>query len=104
MRPIVSFIKKQPLDTDAVEVTNSVYIITSKHAQTHALKQFIQTLEAAGFQTQDIEVHQFGSDDVEMQAVLTASAVDGDEMDQLIEKITNQDFVIPAFWSPSATD
>lgn len=104
LRPVVSFINKQPLDTHAVEVTNSVYIITPKHAQKHALKQFIKTLEDAGFQTQDIEVQQFGSDDVEIQAVLTASAVDGDEMDQLIEKIASQDFVTQAFWSPSTTD
>ena len=104
LRPVVSFINKQPLDTKAVEVTNSVYIITPKQAQKHALKQFIQTLENAGFQTQDIEVHQFGNADVNIQAVLMASAVDGDEMDKLITKIADQDFVSQAFWSPSTTD
>ena len=104
LRPVVSFINKQPLDTVSVEVTNSVYIITPKHAQKHALRQFIQTLEAAGYQTQDIQVHQFGADDVEIQAVLTASAVDGDEMDRLIAKIADQEFVTQAFWSPSTTD
>ena len=104
LRPVVSFINKQPLDTAAVEVTNSVYIITPKHTQKLVLKQFIQTLEGAGFQAQDIEVHQFGTDAVQIQAVLTASAVDGDEMDRLIEKIANQDFVAQAFWSPSTTD
>jgi putative Mg2+ transporter-C (MgtC) family protein len=104
LRPVVSFINRQPLDTDSVEVTNSVYIITPKHAQKHALKQFIKTLEDAGYQTQDIEVHQFGGDEVEIQAVLTASAVDGDEMDLLIAKIADQEFVNQAFWSPSTTD
>jgi len=104
LRPIVTFINRQPLDTVSVEVTNSVYIITPKHAQKHALKQFIKTLEEAGYQTQDIEVHQFGSEDVEIQAVLTASAVDGDAMDALIAKIADQDFVTQAFWSPSTTD
>ena len=49
-------------------------------------------------------MHQFGSDDVEIKAVLTASAVDGDEMDQLIAKIADQEFVTQAFWSPSTTD
>ena len=104
LRPVVTFINRQPLDTISVEVTNSVYIITPKHAQKHALKQFIKTLEGAGYQTQDVEVHQFGSDDVDIQAVLTASAVDGDEMDQLIAKIADQEFVTQAFWSPSTTD
>lgn len=104
LRPVVTFINRQPLDTISVEVTNSVSIITPKHAQKHALKQFIKTLEGAGYQTQDIEVHQFGSDDIKIQAVLTASAVDGDEMDRLIAKIADQEFVIQAFWSPSTTD
>ena len=104
LRPVVSFINKQPLDTVSVEVTNSINIITPKHAQKHALRQFIQTLEAAGYQTQDIQVHQFGADEVEIQAVLTASAVDGDEMDRLIAKIADQEFVTQAFWTPSTTD
>ena len=104
LRPVVAFINRQPLDTISVEVTNSVYIITPKHSQKHALKQFIQTLEDAGYQTQDIEVHQFGSDEVEIQAVLTTAAVDGDEMDQLIAKIADQEYVSQAFWSPSATE
>ena len=104
LRPVVSFINRQPLDTKAVEVTNSIYIITPKHAQKHVLKQFIKMLEGAGYQTQDVEVHQFGVEDVEIQAVLTASAVDGDEMDKLIARIADQDFVTQAFWSPSTTD
>lgn len=104
LRPVVSLINRQPLDTNAVEVTNSVYIITPKHAQKHVLRQFIKTLEEAGYQTQDIEVHQFGGEDVEIQAVLTASAVDGDEMDLLIAKIAAQDFVNQVFWSPSTMD
>lgn len=104
LRPIVSLINRQPLDTDSVEVTNSVYIITPKHAQKIALKQFIQQLEAAGYQTQDVEVHQFGNDEVEIQAVLTDSAVDGDAMDRLIAQISDQDYVTQAFWSPSTTD
>ena len=54
LRPVVSLINQQPLDTDSVEVTNSVYIITPKHAQKIALKQFIEKLEGAGYQTQDV--------------------------------------------------
>lgn len=104
LRPVVSLINRQPLDTESVEVTNSVYIITPKHSQKLALKHFIEALEAAGYQTQDIEVHQFGGDDVEIQAVLTATAVDGDQMDGLITKLAGLDYVSQAFWSPSTTD
>jgi putative Mg2+ transporter-C (MgtC) family protein len=104
LRPVVSIINRQPLDTASVEVTNSIYVITPKSTQKVVLKQIINTLESAGYQTQDIEVHQFGDDDVEIQAVLTATAVDGDEMDRLIAQIANKDYVSQAFWSPSTTD
>jgi putative Mg2+ transporter-C (MgtC) family protein len=104
MRPVMRFINKQPLDTTSVEVTNSVYIITPKHAQKIALKQFIETLEKAGYQAHDVKVHQFGADEVEIQAVLTDAAVDGDEMDALIAQIASKDYVNQAFWSPSTTD
>lgn len=104
LRPVVSLINRQPLDTDSVEVTNSVYIITPKHSQKIALKQFIDILETAGYQAQDVEVHQFGVDDVEIQAVLTTSAVEGEQMDALISKLAAMDFVNQAFWSPSTTD
>jgi len=104
LRPVVSIINRQPLDTSSVEVTNSVYIITPRRTQKTALKQFIGILEAAGYQTQDIEVRQFGVDEVEIQAVLTASAVDGDKMDSLIAQIADKEFVTQAFWSPSTTD
>ena len=49
-------------------------------------------------------MHQFDADEVEIQAVLTASAVDGDAMDRLIARIADQEFVTQAFWSPSTTD
>ena len=104
LRPIVSIINRQPLDSSSVEVTNSIYIITPKHSQKIALKQFIEILESAGYQAQDIEVHQFGADDVEIQVVLTASSVDGDAMDRLIAQIADKEFVSQAFWSPSTTD
>lgn len=104
LRPVVSIINRQPLDTASVEVTNSIYVITPKSTQKVALKQIIDTLESAGYQTQDIEVHQFGDDDVKIQAVLTATAVDGDEMDRLIAQIANKEYVSQAFWSPSTTD
>jgi len=104
LRPVVTLINKQPLDMESVEVTNSIYIITPKHAQKIALKQFIEKLESAGYQTQDVEVYQFGADDVEIQAVLTDSAVEGAQMDALIEEISNMDYVTQAYWSPSTTD
>ncbi|SNX29544.1 putative Mg2+ transporter-C (MgtC) family protein [Polynucleobacter meluiroseus] len=104
LRPVVRIINRQPLDTISVEVTNSIFVITPKKTQKLALKLLIETLEKAGYQTQDIQVHQFGSDEVEIQAVLTDSAVEGDLMDHLIEQLANMEFVNQVFWSPSTSD
>ena len=51
-----------------------------------------------------MQVRQFGADEVEIQAVLTDSAVEGDQMDALIAKIADVDYVNQAYWSPSTTD
>lgn len=104
LRPIVGMINRQPLDLISVEVTNSIHIIAPKKTQKRALQQFIQILEDAGYQAQDVEVNQFGDDDVEIHAVLTATAVDGERMDALIETLSNLEYVNQAFWSPSTTD
>jgi len=104
LRPIVNLINRQPLDTQFVEVTNSVFIITPKNSQKKALKHLINTLEQAGYQAQDIQVKQFSDDDVEIQAVLTATAIDGQQMDALINSLSNLEYVNQAFWSPSTSD
>jgi putative Mg2+ transporter-C (MgtC) family protein len=104
LRPLVDRINRQPLDTLAVEVTNTVYVIAQRGQQKEALRLLEAALEAAGYGTRDRVVHAFGDDAVEIEAVLLATAVDGEHLDRLIRQLAEQPCISQAFWSPSTTE
>ncbi|MQY51202.1 MgtC/SapB family protein [Rhodocyclus tenuis] len=104
LRPVVNRINQQPLDTTAVEITNTVYVIASRAHQKEALRQLELALEKAGHQTSDLVMHAFGDDAVEIEAVLTATSVDGNEIEALVRTLSALDCVSQAFWSPSTTE
>lgn len=104
LRPVVNRINRQPLDTPAVEVTNTVYVITPRTRQKEALKQLEAALESADYPTRDLDMHAFGNDAVEIEAVLAATSVEGEELDALIQRLAALDCVSQAFWSPSTSE
>jgi putative Mg2+ transporter-C (MgtC) family protein len=104
LRPVVNRINRQPLDTEAVEATHTVYVIAPKLRQREALNHLEAALEAAEYPTRDLNVHAFGSDAVEIEAVLTSSSVDGEQLDAVVAQLSALDCVTQAFWSPSTTE
>lgn len=104
MRPLVNRINRQPIDTPAVEVTNTVYVIAPRTKQKEALRQLEQALNEANYPMADLIVHPFGSNDVEIEAELTATSIDGSELDELVHKLAEQDCISQAFWSPSTIE
>ncbi|MDD2991691.1 MAG: MgtC/SapB family protein [Zoogloea sp.] len=104
LRPVVNRINRQPIDTLVVEVTNTVYVIAQRDHQKKAMRLLEDTLEAADYSTRDLVVHAFGADAVEIEAVLLATGVDGEELDQIAQQLAEQPFIIQAFWSPSTTE
>lgn len=104
LRPVVNRINREPIDTQAVEVTNTVYLIARREHQKEALRFLEETLEAARHTTRDLVVHAFGSDAVEIEAVLLATGVDGAELERITRQLAEQAYVIQAFWSPSTTE
>ena len=104
LRPVVNSINRQPLDTEAVEVTNTVYAIAPKTRQKEAVSLLISTLEDAQYPTRDFAVHAFGADAVEIEAVLASTGVDGDELDALVGQLAANDCISQAFWSASTTE
>lgn len=104
LRPVVNRINREPIDTQAVEVTNTVYLIARREHQKEALRFLEETLEAARHTTRDLVVHAFGSDAVEIEAVLLATGVNGAELERITRKLAEQAYVIQAFWSPSTTE
>jgi putative Mg2+ transporter-C (MgtC) family protein len=104
LRPIVDQINRQPLDTPTVEVTNTVYAIARRDNQKDALALIEQVFEQAAYPLRDIQVHAFGEEDVEIEATLAATSVDGESLDQLVQRLKDHAFFSQAFWSPSTSD
>lgn len=103
LRPIVNAINRQPLDVESVEVTNTVCVIADKERQQVIMKALEASLESGRFPVRDLEVNAFGEDAVEIEATLTVTSIDGDELDALMRKLTSFPGVRQAFWSPSTT-
>ena len=104
LRPIVNNINRQPLDVISSEVTYMVYVIARRHQQKAALALLEAELERSNYPARDLDMHPFGQDDVEIEATLVATSVDGDELDALIARISWSTLVVQAFWCPSTTE
>ncbi|MDR3392960.1 MAG: MgtC/SapB family protein [Sulfuriferula sp.] len=104
LRPMVNRINRQPIDTPAVEVTNTVYVITSRERQKEVLDILEQALEQAEYPIGDLAIHAFGEDDVEIEATLAATSVNGDDLDRLVQMLKEQPIIGQAFWSLSTSE
>ncbi|MFN3544853.1 MAG: MgtC/SapB family protein [Thiobacillus sp.] len=104
LRPVVNAINRQPIDVESVEVTNIVYVIASRERQKEVMATVEAELERNRYPVRDLEVHAFGDEDVEIEATLTVTSVDGDELDALVARIAKQPGVRQAFWSPSTSE
>lgn len=104
LRPVVDRLNRQPLDGAAVEVTNTVYVIAGRSQQKIALALLESLLEGADYPINDLAVHAFGSHEVEIEAKLLATSVDGDVLDTLMRRLAEEPYITQAFWSPSTSD
>jgi putative Mg2+ transporter-C (MgtC) family protein len=104
LRPIVNAINRQPLDSESVEVTHTVYVIAERAQQKMVMAQLEKELERSGYPTRDLDIHAFGEEDVEIEATLAATSVDGEELDALVRRLAALPSVRQAFWSPSTTE
>ncbi|QZC97284.1 MgtC/SapB family protein [Pseudomonas sp. ERGC3:05] len=105
LRPIVNNINRQPLDVVSAEVTNILYVIARRSQQQQAVMVLLEAeLARCNYPASDVDVRPFGSEEVEIEATLAATSVDGDELDALVARISTSTLVVQAFWSPSTTD
>lgn len=104
LRPIVNTINRKPLDNDSVEVTNTIYLIVRKEWQKEMLKYLETELETMNHPTKDLQLHAFGDNEIEIEATLAATFVNGEELDELIKRLNQHNKVSQAFWSPSSIE
>ena len=104
LRPLVNAMNRQPLDTEAVEATYTVYAIAARQDRQNALEQVEQTLESAGYPIRELQQHAFGQGEVEIEATLMTTSVDGDALDAVVEGLAKRPQIHQAFWSPSTSE
>ena len=104
LRPIVNQINREPVNTEMVEATYTVFVIVQKEFQRQALQQLELELEQVQYPTQDLKIHAFGGDAVEIEAVLAATSVDSELMDGVVHRISEQPFIAQAFWNSNTAD
>lgn len=104
LRPLVNAMNRQPLDTEAVEATYTAHVIAAKEDCQDTLERVGQMLESAGYPIRKLQQHPFGQGEVEIEATLMATSVDGDALDALVEGLSALPQVHQAFWSPSTSE
>lgn len=104
LRPVVDRMNRTPLDSSRAEVTNTFYVIAPRQHQKTALQRLEAELEAHAYPTRDLLVHAFGEDDVEIEAVLMATSVDGDTLDAIAARLAAAPDIQQAFWSASTSE
>lgn len=104
LRPIVNQINRQPIDVESTEVTYILHVIADKQQQKHAMDVVELVLEAAKLPARGMEVTPFGNDDVEVEAMLAAISIDGEELDRISRKLLSKPFITQAYWSTSTSE
>ncbi|WP_028769639.1 MgtC/SapB family protein [Silanimonas lenta] len=61
-------------------------------------------LERSSYPIRDLDVRAFGEAEIEIEATLAATSVDGDELDAVVRRIAARPGVRQAFWAPSTTE
>lgn len=101
LRPVVNRINRRPVNEEASEATYTVYVICRRDAQADARESVLGLLEAASYPAREIDQHAFGPQDTEIEATLYATAVNGEELDQVMLQIEALPGVAQAFWNTS---
>lgn len=104
LRPVVNALNRRPLDVESAEVTNTVFVVAEKRHQKMALALLDEALERGGYPPGDINIEEFGDDEVTIEATLASTSVDGEELDRLVQQLSAMPVIRHAFWSPSTKD
>ncbi|HEV3020732.1 MAG TPA: MgtC/SapB family protein [Burkholderiaceae bacterium] len=104
LRPVVDAVNRRPLDGRSAEVTYSVFVIAPRESQRAARERLESVLEAARYPIRELDLHLFGTADVQIEATLLSTSVEAEELDRLVAKLAQETFITQAFWSPSITE
>jgi putative Mg2+ transporter-C (MgtC) family protein len=104
LRPLVNAMNRQPLDTIAVEATYTVYVIAARDSRGAVLDRVEEVLERAGYPIRELQQHAFSAVEVQIEATLMATSIDGDALDPVVEGLVALPGIHQAYWSPSTSE
>ena len=104
LRPVANRINKKPIDMSNSEVTATIYVIADKGHQKLAMSILSHHLNSIEYPIDDLDVHAFGSNDVEIEAKMFAISIDNHLLDHVVEEMTKLEYVSQAFWTPSTSE
>lgn len=104
LRPVVNRINRAPVNEETSEATYTVYTICQRDVQADVHEKLLELLEAANYPAREVNQHRFGQGDAEIEATLYATAVIGEELDQVMVSLESLPGVSQAFWSSGAED
>ena len=104
LRPWVDRINRRPIDTLDVETVSTIYVIAPRQQQKDALGLLEEVLGQTGYPIGKLIVHTHGETDVEIEATLAVTSVDGEKIDAAIGRLTASPAVLQAFWSPTGAE
>nr|WP_295375699.1 MgtC/SapB family protein [Pseudoxanthomonas sp.] len=104
LRPVVNRINRRPLQEEFSEATYAIHVICGRAVQAEVLQRTTELLEAAHYPVRSLDQQPFGTHEVELEAVLYATAVEADELDVVMSEISRLNGVSQAFWNASAEE
>ncbi len=103
LRPLVRWVNRHPLGETGTEARYRVIVTTARPNLAAARDLLADTLEAARYPVQDIEIVSSSQTEVELAAVLTALEANTGELDALTDRLALDPQIRSATWAASVT-
>ncbi|PRY99492.1 putative Mg2+ transporter-C (MgtC) family protein [Jezberella montanilacus] len=104
MRPVISLINRQPINTSGGDTNHLISVVAPRALRKDALKRLERSIESLGLPIQELMIESFGDDEVELKALLSATAVSEQVLDQLVAELAELPSVSQAFWTHQAAE
>lgn len=99
LRPVVSYVNRQPVEPHETEVSTVIHLIASAGNQQQALARLEEVLEAEQLPLSELRIDQFGENDVEIEATLAEASIQDKDLDRVASTLAASPAIRQAFWS-----
>ncbi|MCC8189872.1 MAG: MgtC/SapB family protein, partial [Planctomycetes bacterium] len=99
LRPVAGSINKKSVALTDLECEPAIYVIAGQTDGQAVLEMLEEALEKRGLSARRLDVHSFGNDAVEIEAVLDSPSTDVADLDDLVDGLALSPLVSQAFWS-----